>query len=123
MEDAMTSSEDELRARFGELRAAEAAAAPGLLAVMHGARRESRRSPRRRTAMLLVGAAASIVAVTLVIRQVRLEAAAKLASVAAWRSPTTSLMPTTPHSVLAPPPLLSSVLDGATSSTLWRKGD
>ena len=119
----MSSSDDELRARFGELRAAEAAAAPGLSAVMHGARRESRWSPRRRTAMLLVGAAASIVAITLVIRQVRLQAVAKQASVAVWHSPTTSLMPGNPQTVLAPPPLLSSVLDGATTSTLWRKGD
>jgi hypothetical protein len=119
----MSSIDDELRARFGELRAAESAASPGLSTVLHRARRESRPSPRRRTAMLLVGAAASIVAIALVVRQVRLQVAAKQASVAVWHSPTTSLMPANPQSVLAPPPLLSSVLDGATSSTLWRKGD
>jgi len=119
----MNPIDDELRARFSELRAAESVEAPGLSTVLHRARRESRPSSNRRTTMLLVGAAASIVAITLVVRRIRLQAAARQASVAVWRSPTTSLMPANPQSVLAPPPLLSSVLDGATTSTLWRKGD
>ena len=118
----MTPIDDELRARFGQLRAAESAAAPALSAVLHRARREPRRSPHRRTAVL-IGAAASVVAITVLVRQARLHASARQPSVAVWRSPTTSLMPANPQSVLAPPPLLSSVLDGATSSTLWRKGD
>ena len=119
----MSPIDDELHARFSELRAAESAAAPGLSTVLHRARRKSHPSPHRRTAMLLVGAAASIAGIALVVRQVRLQAAATQPSITAWQSPTMSLMPATPRSVLAPPPLLSSVLDGATSSTLWRKGD
>ena len=119
----MNPVDDELRAQFSELRAAESAEAPGLSTVLHRARRESRLSPHRRTAMLLVGAAASIAAISFVIHQVRLQAAAEQASVGVWHSPTTSLMPGNPQTVLAPPPLLSSVLDGATTSTLWRKGD
>lgn len=119
----MSPIDDQLRAQFGELRSAESAAAPGLLAVLRRTRHESRPTRHRAAVILLVGVAASIAAITLAVRQVRLQTSAAQTALTGWRSPTTSLMPANPQSVLAPPPLLSSVLDGATTSTLWRKGD
>ena len=115
---------DDLRARFGELRSAESAAAPDLSSVLRRVRREPLRASRHAAPVALVAAAAAIAALTLVVvRQRRFETPAKRPSIATWRSPTLSLVPATSQSVLAPPPLLSSVLDGATTSTLWRKGD
>jgi len=69
-------------------------------------------------------AAAAAVVVGLVVAQrffATDDAAAQ--SIISWQSPTSSLVPVSGHIVLSPPPLLSSVLDGATASTLWRKGD
>lgn len=119
----MNPIDEELRARFGELRAAESSAAPGVSAVLHRTRGAARPALRRTSVFLLAGAAASVAAITFVVRQARIQASARQAAVTTWRSPTTSLMPGNPQTVLAPPPLLSSVLDGATTSTLWRKGD
>ena len=119
----MSPVDDDLRARFGELRATDAATAPGLSAVLHLVRNQPRRLRPRAAGLFLIGAAASIAALTFGVRQLGVQTRAKQPVVTVWRSPTSSLMPANPQTVLAPPPLLSSVLDGATSSTIWRKGD
>jgi hypothetical protein len=72
---------------------------------------------------LATAAAASIVAVALLGTRHPRSAVPAEQPAATWQSPTTSLVPRTVQGVLAPAPLLSSVLDGATSSTLWLKGD
>ncbi len=112
---------NELVDRFGELRDADARRAPSLRGVVHRAPVDRRATGARRT-----GVAAIAVCVLLgggiVARRIGVHRT-PTPSAARWRSPTTSLVPTTGQSVLAPPPLLSSVLDGATTSILWRKGD
>ena len=119
----MNPIDDELRARFGELRAAQSVGAPSVSAVLNRAPHSSRPIARRTSVLLVFGAAASIGALMFAARQLGVRTPARETLATQWPSPTTSLMPVNPQSVLAPPPLLSSVLDGATSSTLWRKGD
>jgi negative regulator of sigma E activity len=120
----MTDAEFEVRARFESLRDLERRSVPDFQDVAAEARAAGR-FPARQPAAVSVGLAAAacvvLVATVLVQRSSRASGAAE--SVTSWRSPTTSLVPTSGQAVLAPPPLLSSVLDGATASTLWRKGD
>lgn len=112
----------ELRARFGELRDADSAGAPDVSGVVARTAIDRRATIARRSGAMLLAAAAVVLIGVVVARQPRAVDGSG-ASITSWKSPTTSLIPTTGQSVLAPDPLLSSVLDGATSSTLWQKGD
>jgi hypothetical protein len=70
-----------------------------------------------------LAAAAAVVVGLVATERLRATNDAAAQSVTTWRSPTSSLVPASGRAVLSPAPLLSSVLDGATSSALWRKGD
>lgn len=111
--------DDELRARFGQLRDADGGDAPSVGTLVSRAPVDRRATTARRAAVAIV--AMCVVAGGSVLARQRSHRPAP--SVARWQSPTTSLVPTSGQSVLAPAPLLSSVLDGATTSTLWKKGD
>ncbi len=112
----------ELRARFGELRDADGAGTPDIKELVGRTPINRRAMTARRSGTILLAAAAVLVIGVVVTRQPHAVDGSS-ASITNWKSPTTSLIPTTGQSVLAPDPLLSSVLDGATSSTLWQKGD
>ncbi len=119
----MTDAELDLRARFESLREMEQASAPDFQDVVEV--KSAARIPTRRSAGAWVGlaAAAGVVVAAAMILQGPSRATSSTDRVTSWQSPTTSLVPTNGQTVLAPPPLLSSVLDDATASTLWRKGD
>jgi hypothetical protein len=70
-----------------------------------------------------LAAAAAVVVGLLATQRFRATSDAAAQSITTWQSPTSSLVPASGRAVLSPSPLLSSVLDGATSSTIWRKGD
>lgn len=112
--------DNELRARFGALRNADGARAPGVGEIVARKAVDHRITTGRKTA-LTVTALCALTAGVFVTQHIR-ASGAHAPQAAPWRSPTTSLVPTG-QSVLAPAPLLSSVLDGATQSTLWKKGD
>ena len=119
----MTHRDDDLRSRFTELRATQTGRAPEFGDVLGRAPAAPRPAIGSSTLWLATAAAASIVVVALLVTDRARSAVPARQPVAAWQSPTTSLVPRTVQAVLAPAPLLSSVLDGATSSTLWHKGD
>jgi hypothetical protein len=116
-------ADDELRARFRELRRGDGAGAPEFSAVVdRGSGVPAKPSPYRSPVVWLAAAAAVVVGLVVTQRfRATNEAAAQ--SITTWQSPTTSLVPASGRAVLSPAPLLSSVLDAATSSALWRKGD
>ena len=115
-------TDDDLRIRFGALRRTDGADAPEFPPVA-----QLRSSARAQTAVhrskgVWLAAAALVVALVATQRFLATnDAPAQM--VTGFQSPTTSLVPAGGQAVLAPPPLLSSVLDGATTSALWRKGD
>lgn len=112
----------ELRARFGELRDADGAHTPDIKGLVTRTPIDRRATIARRSgAMVLAAAAVFLISVVVARRPHAVDGSS--VSITSWKSPTTSLIPTAGLSVLAPDPLLSSVLDGATASTLWHKGD
>jgi len=115
-------ADEELRAQFGELRRADEAGAPAFSVVDRRRAVRSSVAIHRQPGTWLAAAAAAIVAVVAT-QRFRAAHESSASPVANWQSPTGSLVPTGGRTVLAPPPLLSSVLDGATSSVLWHKGD
>jgi len=115
-------ADDELRTRFRELRRVDTAGAPGFPTVVDQAEaRRARATPYRLPLVWLTAAAAVVVG--LFATRFRATSDAAPPSITTWQSPTSSLVPASGRAVLSPPPLLSCVLDGATSSTIWRKGD
>jgi len=116
-------ADDELRARFRELRRADGARAPEFPAVIDRAE-DGRTTPvPYRSPVVWLAAAAAVVVGLVATQRFRATSDAAAQSITTWQSPTSSLVPASGRAVLSPPPLLSSVLDGATSSALWRKGD
>jgi hypothetical protein len=113
--------DNDLSARFGALRDADVAGAPGIGDIVARKPIDHRMTTGRRTT-LAIAALCVLIAGVFVTRRVRADRSTS-PSVARWQSPTTSLVPTAGQSVLGPAPLLSSVLDGATQSTIWKKGD
>src|SRR3954463_6135929 len=78
---------------------------------------------RRQVAQSLAWAA-SILIIALLVAQPWNRAAsrsgAEPTTITAWQSPTASLLRSSAHSLLSPPPLLSSVFDGITSTPLTK---
>ena len=110
-------NDDELRARFLDLRESDARAL-----------RDFRVAVPARTLrpLWLAGLAAAVLIVVtgLVIRRSsdreRMQWSA--GSITTWRSPTASLLTASSHELLAPAPILSSTLDGVVRSTVRRTG-
>jgi hypothetical protein len=110
----------ELRARFAEMRESDGARVPGLAGLV--ARTPiAQRATNARRFVVAIAAVTVVIGGGVLARRAAVDAPDE--STARWQSPTTSLVPNSGQSVLAPAPLLSSVLDGATTSTLWKKGD
>ncbi len=116
-------ADDELRARFRELRRADGARAPEFPAVVDRAEDERTTPVPYRSPVVWLAAAAAVVVGLVATQRLRATSDAAAQSITTWQSPTSSLVPASGRAVLSPSPLLSSVLDGATSSALWRKGD
>jgi hypothetical protein len=116
-------ADDDLRARFRALRRNDDARAPEFPPVVHlGSSVRAERARHRSNGVWLAAAAALVVGLVAT-RQFLATNDATAQSITTWQSPTNSLVPASGRAVLSPPPLLSSVLDGATTSALWRKGD
>lgn len=124
-------NDDELRARFGELRAFDSQFRPEFDAIVaRGERRAATARPRRATVPIWIAAAAGIVVVVgaavVAWRAVKFgEARGPEAaeSISTWRSPTAWLLRTPGRELYAPPPILSSIIDGAARAPVQRKGD
>lgn len=113
--------DDELLDRFARLRDGDVERAPNWRSLVARGPIDRRPTPVRRAGAAVI-AAGVLIGGGVVARRALTERGPVL-SMSGWQSPTASLVPTTEQSVLAPAPLLSSVLDGATTSTLWKKGD
>ena len=122
--------DDELRASFPQLREDDVTRAPASISLLEHAEsfapRPIRRPPSRRRFRLLA-AAAGIVLVLGVTREIirRAHAArdATVLSITTWRSPTQGLLRTSDRELLAPSPLLSSVLGATARAPILRKGE
>ena len=115
--------DDQLRERFGDLRHVDDARAPEFLAVVHRTGSARAKVTAYRLPVVWLAAAAAVVVGLVATQRFRATSDAPAQSITTWQSPTSSLVPASGRAVLSPSPLLSSVLDGATSSALWRKGD
>jgi hypothetical protein len=130
--------DDELRARFAALRAEEAARAPEFRAVHERVLARGRSAAPSRSAMLLGLAAAAVLAVAtgVAFRGRRTGVRSTLVadstpsrpfrepSITSWTSPTAGLLRTSGSALLAdPPPVHSSILDGAFPTPAEPKGD
>jgi hypothetical protein len=116
----MNQIDDELRARFAELRERDEAGAPGFDPMWQ---RADRFAPRRRVRFVWAAAAAGvIVAAGLLLGRHRPQPTDPTAgSIVTWTSPTASLLQmSNVVAVFTPPSLLSSALDGVTSPAAGR---
>ncbi len=116
-------ADDEFRARFRDLRRMDAAGAPEFPTVVDQAEAGRAKATPYRWPLVWLTAAAAVVVGLFATQRFRATSDAAAQSITTWQSPTNSLVPANGRAVLSPSPLLSSVLDGATSSTIWRKGD
>ena len=122
--------DDELRASFHQLREEDVTRAPAFPALLEHAEsvapRPIRRSAPTRTFRLLA-VAAGIVLVLGAIREIRRRAratsGATVPSITTWTSPTQGLLRTSDRELLAPSPLLSSVLGASARAPIQRKGE
>ena len=133
----MTQPDDDLRALFQAVREYDRARVPKFRAVWSRAAPRARTTarPRSPARFWIAAAACAVLAASLVLRRshVREEARPAAGSVSrtaqpaptssGWRSPTAGLLRSPGHELLAPSPILSSVLDGATRVAPPRKGD
>jgi hypothetical protein len=121
--------DDELRARFAELRELDEAGAPEFQAMRQVAdgTRETTASRARRSLVEWTAAAAGIMlatgaAVSVARRhESQTVVPASVASISTWRSPTASLLRTSSISVLERPSIIASVLDGVTGPVMTGK--
>jgi uncharacterized protein HemX len=116
----MSIIDDELRARFGELRDDDRASAPAFPAMRAAADARAKATvPARRLALLWTAVAAGVVLAAGVAIRVshdrdRLHrATASVPSISTWRSPTASLLPTSSTALLTQSSIFPSILDGA----------
>lgn len=122
--------DDDLRAQFHALRDCDAAHAPEFRGLSS---RTTRRAgpvlrPSTMTFVWLAAAACVVVAAGIALQRSRRDDTAHLAGNAAaaisnWSSPTDGLLWTPGRELLSPPPILSSILDGATGALVNSKGD
>ena len=124
----MRPMDDELRARFAELRERDEVGTPEFQAMWQVAEsaRETTSSRRGRSLLVWSAAAAGIVfaagaAVSVARRQKAQDVGASVLSISTWRSPTASLLRTSSISVLQQPSIIASVLDGATGPVMTGK--
>ncbi len=122
--------DDDLRAHFHTLREYDAAHAPEFRAVRADATRRADRVFRQRTMTFvwLAAAACLVIAAGLVLRRSRHDATVRFAgngapTISNWSSPTDGLLRAPGRELLSPPPILSSILDGATGALVNSKGD
>jgi hypothetical protein len=118
-------NDDELRARFEAMREHDLRGTPAFEPIRDWAALRSGRTPRnRRQVAQWLAWAASIVIIALLVAQPWNRGATRPGagptSITAWQSPTASLLRSSAHSLLSPPPLLSSVFDGITSTPLTK---
>jgi hypothetical protein len=124
-------NDDELRARFAELRAFDSQFRPELDAVVaRGEQRAARTRPRRALAPIWIAAAAGVVLAAGVVglawrarKLSQLPRQPVAQSIISWRSPTAWLLRTPGRELYAPPSILTSIIDGATRAPAQRKGD
>jgi hypothetical protein len=113
----MTQIDDELRARFAELREVDegGGGVPSFRSMWNDAERYA---PRSRGGLVWAAAAAAgvVLAAGLVLGRTRSrETETVVPSILTWTSPTASLLHMSNVAILTPPSLLSSVLDGVTA--------
>jgi hypothetical protein len=135
----MTNEPDggEVRALFEELHAHDRDHRPEFRAMWGRAESRARAAARTRTRASLwsVAAACVVLAAIFALRETRDRDSVRLVAdstlhgvrpaltITRWRSPTAGLLRASGRELLAPPPILSSVLDGVTSTSPQRKGD
>jgi hypothetical protein len=124
--------DEDLRARFGELRNDDRAHAPEFDALWKRAELRARTTARpRMLRMAWVVAAAGIVLIVGILVQrsrvrdlpARRRRSATETMISNWTSPTASLLRTPGGDLLAPPAIFSSILDGATGAAPKPQGD
>ena len=123
-------SDDDLRSHFRALRDHDAAHAPEFHALSrHAARRIGRRMRPSAAVFLWIAAASVVAAAGVVLQQSRRDddtpdfARNAAPTISNWSSPTDGLLRTPGRELLSPPPILSSILDGATGALVNSKGD
>jgi hypothetical protein len=119
------SSDDELRVRFEALRSDDSDGAPDFREMLERARTLDAQRRRGVRPLWIVAAAGIVMAVGIALQQTRNRSAGRRAdatdssgggntlSISTWKSPTASLLRTSGSEALAPPKVLSSILDGA----------
>ena len=120
--------DEDLRARFAELRDDDRAHAPEFGPLWKRAELRAQTTARKRTLRVawIVAAAGIVVTVSVLVQQsrdVQTEGSISGATISSWKSPTAGLLRTSGIELLAPPPILTSILDGATGATVHPKGD
>ena len=117
----------ELRALFAELREHDGVSCPEFDAMGRRAGTGRHRLPSARAAAMWVTAAACLLAgIGFIVKPWRSRETTRLVSapsISTWRSPTAALLRTPARDLLAPRPILSSVLDGTTRIPIQTKGD
>ena len=127
-------NDDEVRAMYEQLRASDDAQlpAPPFRELWARADTTARSVPRShalisRTGAWIAGAACLVVAASIVFRQTRTTTSAAAVTTATslseWTSPTAELLRTSNDGLVAPAPILSSILDGVTRVRVLPKGD
>jgi hypothetical protein len=116
------SGEEDLRARFAELRDGDRAHAPEFGALLRRADLRARTTARSRTmrAAWIVAAAGIVLTAGILFRGSRgvpTHDSISGTTISNWRSPTSGLLRTPGIELLAPPAIFSSILDGATGVT------
>ena len=120
--------DDELRSRFGELRAADERLTPDFPTVLERAHHRpilqsgSRRRWLPRIAVSLAAAAAVVLAIGLTIQE-RERRAFVPVTLSIWTSPTASLLRTPGSELFTSTTLMSSTLNPVTSTSLSRTGN
>jgi hypothetical protein len=122
--------DDDLRACFHRLRDEDVARSPEFRMLVDAAQSTVSRAAgpfsSRRPIRLLAAAAGIVLALGVgreITRRARAVRAGVVPSITTWRSPTQGLLRTSDRELLAPSPLLSSVLGAAARIPLQRKGE
>jgi hypothetical protein len=115
--------DDDLRARFAELRDDDRAHAPEFGALWRRAELRAQTMARPRTLRVtwILAAAGIVVTVGILFQQsrdVRTRGSISRATISSWRSPTAGLLRMPGVELFAPPAIFSSILDGATGATV-----
>ena len=122
--------DDELRASFHQLRVDDVARAPEFRTLFESAGSVASRPARRfgssRTLRIVAAAAGMVLVLGIareISRRVRVTRAALVPAITTWTSPTQGLLRTSDRELLAPSPLLSSVLGATARAPIQRKGE